>query len=231
MLTFIQYINEMALPRPADRKKTYYHGTSKEEAIVGIMKYGIEPLDLTNDTKYMGSNFTPVKNKVYITPEIRYAVIYALGGDFIGHEFYRSRSDEEYGYLCVINGKNLGDNIQPDEDSIGELLSQGKIKWLTDLANRYLSDEEFNEDDEDEYESQSLLDAVYDGVAEAQTIAGKKLVGYMTDDQKLDLISKGAHIAHEGKLKPNEIWKIKKEDCKLLDKDATNFFTIATKIR
>ena len=52
----------------------------------------------------------------------------------------------------------------------------------------------------------------------------------MTDEQKLQLIDYGAHIAHEGNIFPDEAYKINYSDVGKLKTDGSNFFTIAEKI-
>jgi hypothetical protein len=216
MLTFKQFIAEMAAPRLEDKAKVYYHGTSKEVSISGIMKHGINPPDLTLTKKH---NLTPVEGKVYITPDLRYAIIYCIGGDMLGSKWYdpEFKRNERYGYLVVIDGNNIKD-IQPDEDGIGELIYNKKApSWLMNLANRKLTT--------------TTLRRMADGEYEYFAKAGKILVQLMTDEQKLEIISLGTHIAHTGNIGYKEIWKFDKAKTEQLEKDGSNFFTLAEKIK
>lgn len=72
---------------------------------------------------------------------------------------------------------------------------------------------------------------IMDGEYEYWAKAGKVLNKKMTDQEKLQLIDLGAHIAHTGNLKPKEAWAMPKTDNKLLKKDASNFFKIAKRIK
>lgn len=214
--TFKQYISEMAVPRQEDLSKTYYHGTSTEKAIDGIIKNGINPPDLTFKPK---NNLTPVEGKVYITPELRYAIIYAIGGDMLGSKWYdpEFKRNEQYGYLVVIDGNQLKD-IQPDEDGLGELLYDKKApNWLQKLAQLNLAPSTLNKISQGEYSYFAK--------------AGKVLVKKMSDQQKLEIISLGTHIAHTGNIQYKEIWKFDKLKTEQLEKDGSNFFKLAEKIK
>jgi hypothetical protein len=61
--------------------------------------------------------------------------------------------------------------------------------------------------------------------------AGKKLLPLMTDEQKLQLISLGAHVAHTGKLIPSAAYKIDGHKIGELRRDGSNFFDVAEKVR
>ena len=83
ILNEIEKIIEMAAPRETDVSKIYYHGTSTDEAANGILKNGISVPDLTSRSGAL----RPVDGKVYITPSIKYAYIYGLGGDMAGTDY------------------------------------------------------------------------------------------------------------------------------------------------
>ena len=247
-----------------DPRKVYYHGTS-EKAARGIMRNGIQPPDLTVNPRHA---LSPVKGKVYITPHLKYALVNGS-------------------HIFVIPGKELRE-IQPDEDSIGEMISKRKPRWLHDLAEEVLSDmyskypyrvglrrdldwdfdidrttqeaylEENNDvpldlDDEDslfefadwlevnpryddgdwwEYNEEDIYTNVMGGEYLYWAMAGKILLSrHLTDEQQLDLINEGAHIAHEGKITPTECWKIHKSKAPLLKKNGSNFFQVAERCR
>jgi hypothetical protein len=237
----IDYVlhTSMAMPREVDFNKTYYHGTSKEENAKSILQNGIQPPDLTLKKKH---KLTPEKGKVYITPALDYALIYALGynmaGQDISDQYDVKEKKEIYGYIFVIDGKQLKD-IQPDEDGVGEILYDyvamkngkstlagsglnkeqlSKLKWLDDLAKYVLTPLQY----------QKVIR--YDDYADF-AVAGKKLNKYMSEQQKLELIDAGAHIAHEGKIDFKECWRIDKRRSQELNRDGSNFFQIAEKIR
>jgi hypothetical protein len=59
-------------------------------------------------------------------------------------------------------------------------------------------------------------------------IAGKKLQKSLSAQMKLKLIDMGAHIAHNGGVKPYECWLFNKNNINKLDSKASNFFEFAT---
>lgn len=224
MITFKQFLSEMAAPTAGQKALTYYHGTSSEKAGQSILKNGIEPGDIVMPEKHKpkkGANLVPVPGKVYITPELKYAQIYAIGGDMAGSDW--KPKNQEYGYLFAIDGKDLQD-IQPDEDSIGEMVTYAyrgdkhreELQWLVRLAMSKLTAGQWRK----------LVDGEYTMWAHA----GKKLLPLLSDAQKLQLIDLGAHVAHTGKLIPKEAWRIDLNRIKDLKRDASNFFQIAEKV-
>jgi hypothetical protein len=215
-MRFKQYINEMAMPRELDLKKTYYHGTSKDKFGKSILKKGINPPNLTVKKKGL---LTPVEGKVYITPNLKYALIYALGANMIGSDSlpnFITKKGSQNMYIFVIDGKQLKD-IQPDEDSVGEMIYNKKPMWLYNMADDILA--------------ASTMRRIMDGEYSYWAKGGKVLLKKMTDQQKLELIDAGAHIAHTGTLKPKEAWILPKTDNHLLEKDGSNFFKLAKRIK
>lgn len=233
LLTNDDKLTEMATPRQSDLSKTYYHGTSDRLAGESIIKSGIEPPDLS----FRSDNLKPVEGKIYITPDIKYAQIYAIGGDMAGNQNWSERynklsedDDDRFGYLFVIDGKDLVD-IQPDEDSIGEMINKKKPEWIHNLAKPILQKEWYEDEDEEGGDfSTTLYKAVMNGEYEAWATAGKIIVDKLSDSQKLTLIDNGAHIAHTGKIYPREAWRIDKADIYKLKRDASSFFEVAKKI-
>lgn len=223
MISFKTFIHEMAAPRAADKSKLYFHGTSSEKAGQSILKNGIEPGNIVMPERYKkskGPNLTPVQGKVYITPDLAYAQMYAIGGDIAGHDM----GETGIGYLFVINGNDLR-NIDPDEDSIGQLASEAangnkystELRWLANLARQKLTVGQWKK----------LLDNDYVMYAHA----GKKLLPFLSDEQKLQLIDLGAHVAHAGKLIPIKAYKIDLTRTKDLKRDASNFFDVAERVQ
>lgn len=219
MSKFQKYL-EMAVPRKQDLAKRYYHGTNKVEDANDIIKNGIKPPDLTLVKK---NKLTPREGKIYITPDIGYAQIYAIGGDFAGSKL--AKVPGKYGFLFVVNGKDLKD-IEPDEDGVGEtlnkLLNQSELNIKEDrlvgLARRVLTPLQFKKLQR------------YDDYADLAA-AGKKIIPSLDIDQKFYFIDKGAHIAHTGTIKPSEAWKIDLNKIPLLVPDGSNFFYHAEKIK
>lgn len=215
------YLEEMAMPRAQDIEKTYYHGTWQDRYAKRIMKEGIQPPDLSIGKKNM---FTPVKGKVYITPNIEYALIYALGANMIGSDSIMpgwKMEGAKYMWIFVIAGTELLD-IEPDEDAVGEMVYNQTPSWLVSLAKSKLTSNQYQK--------------VMDGEYKYWAATGKKLNKIMSDKQKLELIGiagggmQGA-IAHAGALKPKETWKMLKTDNYKLKTNGSNFFKIAKKVK
>ena len=221
-----QILIEMAAPRRVDLNTTYYHGTPKTENAMSIMANGIKPPDLSAHEGYL----RPVEGKVYITPEIRYAQMYALGGDLAGTETSRDiEKYGQYGYVFVIDGQQLKD-IQPDEDSVGEMIYNEEYDWLNDLAEEYLKYEDYNDYGMD-LGYRSLYHAIMGGEYDAWAAGGKILLDVMDNEQMLELIDDGAHIAHAGTLIPKQAWKFDRNKTINLAKDGSNFFKLAEQIK
>ena len=238
MKTFKKYLIEMATPRKSDIAKIYYHGTCKVSDIKSIIDNGINPPDLSRTPEHY---LRPIVGKVYITPALRYAMIYCIGGDMAGHSFTEKDLEKTpYGYLVVIDSQEIKD-IQPDEDSIGKMIYNKKPEWLYNLARVELKYDDYEytytiEDDDDGNEEETeetmgLLSAVEDGLSDAWAYAGKLMLHILTNNQKLRLISLGAHVAHTGKVGYTEIWKFDRRLTPELKKDGSNFFTLAERIK
>jgi len=222
-MSFQNYYFEMAPPRPEDLSRVYYHGTPKPEAALSIFQSGIQPPDLT----LRKGKLRPVEGKVYMTPDIGYAQIYSLGANMADSDMSSmiSRGEPRHGYLFVIDGNEIKD-IQPDEDSVGEFIyyslrddnyiRKNNLWWLMDIASRRLTPLQIRK--------------IKDGEYEEFAHAGKKLMKFITDQQKMSLIDLGAHIAHGGAIIPKELWRIDKMMSKELKKDGSNFFDIAVKV-
>lgn len=218
----LQDLFEMATPSTAHKAKIYYHGTSSELAGENILKSSIQPGSVVLTKKSVkGPSLEPVKGKVYVTPDLKYAQIYAIGGDIAGTDSPRNKG---FGYLFVIDGSQLSD-IQPDEDSVGELIwkaFQGDrkdpiLQRYVNILARALTD--------------GQLKKFKDGDYVMWAHAGKKLLKSMPDEDKLAFIDVGAHIANTGEINFKEAWRIDKAKIKDLKKDASNFFEIAEKVK
>ena len=219
-------IFEMATPRSEDLNTVYYHGTPRKESAESIMANGIKAPNLSNREGYL----RPVEGKIYLTRDLSYAQIYALGGDLAGQNVPDAfKGYGQYGYIFVIDGTQLKD-IQPDEDSVGELVYNEEIEWLDDMAQEFLRFEEYDDFGQD-LGYRNLYDAIMGGEYDAWAAGGKILLDEMSDDQKLYLLDFDVHVAHTGKLEPKETWKIDRNKASDLEKDGSNFFDIAERIQ
>lgn len=236
----------MAQPRESDLEKTYYHGTPDKNDAMAIMQEGIQPPDLTTREQ---TSLTPREGRVYITPSIKYAQIYALGGNYAGHSPRDSMLEKSiYGYLFVIDGGKLKD-IEPDEDSVGKLIERERFDWLNRRARNFMEHEatvdllkEYGVSSEELEEvgrmrgGMNLPLGVYleakDGMVIFQATIGRILMDrVLTDSDKLKILSEDdVHVAHTGPLQPDEAWRVDKRDSEKLRSDGSNFFDVAKRI-
>jgi hypothetical protein len=92
--------------------------------------------------KYRGSVATPISGRIYVSTSLKFALIYALGGDVAGYGIAGRPSDHllsdiknngRYGCLFEVT-VSPGADIVIDEDELGQLAAGGKIKWLENVA-------------------------------------------------------------------------------------------------
>jgi len=216
---------DAAPPTSELKMGTYYHGTPTKERADKIWKDGIKP-DLSVTPEHAISK--PIAGRVYITKNIGYALIYALGGDVAGSKPFSLDSYGQFGYLFVIKGSQLNE-IHPDEDEVGKAIYENKLSWLSTLAKKLLADED-QPDENDDWGS-PLLDGVKVGDYSSWIKAGKLLLPHLTDKQKIEIIEKYGNVAHEGILHPTEMWKIDRHLTPKLKRDGSNFFQIAKKVK
>lgn len=216
MSLFNTYL-EMAQPTTPMKETIYYHGTNTTKNAESIIKNGIDPS--YTDIKYGKSKqiSRPVKNRVYITTDLSYAIMYALGCNCAGTDMSDTGyfKDHPYGYLFKIKGSELYD-IQPDEDSVGGMI----VNSIRKKDYKYLYDKVLTERERRliKYNNEIYNDLIR---------IGKRALKNMSDHEKLRFIQDGAHISHGGKLTPFECWKIDKSKSVNLDKTGKNFFDIS----
>ena len=228
---FEELISEMAKPSGSLLKKIFYHGTSKMDAAENILKQGyLKPRDI----EWEEESFTPVAGKVYLTENIKYATIYAIGGDMMGSKTFQPTSEK--GYIFTVKGKELKD-IQPDEDFVGEMIHNREPEWLYDRAEEVLNDYpewELPEDLQEQLQllGYTLLQAVMEGEYIAWAVAGKILLEELDDGEILELVKiDGNAIAHTGKIKIDKAWEIDTSLIPKIKKDASNIFKLAKRIK
>ena len=229
---FEELINEMAKPSGSLLKKTFYHGTSKMDAAENILKQGyLKPRDI----EWEENSLTPVAGRVYLTEDVKYATIYAIGGDVMGSKTFQPTSEK--GYIFTVKGKELKD-IQPDEDFVGEMIYNKEPEWLYDRAEEVLNDYpewELPEDLQEQLQllGYTLLQAVMEGEYAAWAVAGKILLEEeLDDDEILELVKiDGNAIAHTGKIKIDKAWEIDTSLIPKIKKDASNIFKLAKRIK
>lgn len=220
--TATKMLLEMANPTKEIKSSVFYHGTYDRnggdgvEHASNIANSGIVPPDLEGKKE---THLTPVHGHTYSTPDIGYAQMYALGGNFAGHDFSDSnwKPKHTYGYIFSFSGKRLSD-VQPDEDSVGELYGRGKVPdFVNELAKKHTTIRTRNMTKEGVYSYYAKL--------------GKQIIPHMTDDQKLELIHKhGAHVANKGSITPDRVYRIPMGKVKHLNRDGSNFFDHAEEL-
>lgn len=192
-------LSEMAPPIGYLSSKDWYHGASPDR-IASIMHDGyLKPSDLVK--KGSRSQMAPQFGKVYLTHDIVEGIGYAFFR--AGAHMSSDRQDKgSKAYLVVVDGGALKD-VEPDEDIIADLLpdydsnmenGRHKFQWLRDMATRY-APKAFQK-----YER--MGDYAYG------TALGKTLMKYLTDDQKIELITHGKKMAHGGEIPIREVWEL-----------------------
>lgn len=224
MKSFKSYLVEMATPSQHHKNVVYYHGTSTEAKAKSIFTHGLDPSETIVKYGSRNSQMKPEEGSVYITPQLQYAMIYALGGDFFGHNPNQNdiKRDGEFGYVFEISGNELV-NIGPDEDAVGELIYRAMDKSLKPNENvaanivlkyvKHLTDNQFKK--------------IKDGQYSYFASGGKKINKFLSDSDKLLIIDSGSHISHKGKLKISKCWRFSRLDTKEIKKDGSNFFDYA----
>lgn len=151
----------------------------------------------------------PVEGRTYATSDPEYALIYALGANMAGNEMSEETrkwitEKGRYGHIFEIDNDSLN-RIQPDEDAVGEAVSNETYPWLNELAEEHLHR------DYDEF-GWSQLDRIMRGEYADWAHGGKRLVGLMTQEQKYQMIRDGASIANLGEMTFKNVWRIDKMD-------------------
>lgn len=223
---------------PETRAKTYYHGTCCEDKALSILRDGLDPSK--TEVKYGAKKpfLRPIDGHVYVTPNPGYAMIYALGGDVAGTDFFSSQygknfieKDGRYGFLFVIRGEDMTDAV-PDEDDVGAIVGSllsghryQKFDWalIDTVAYRLKSEAEINF-------SPSTLRRVKDGDMAWCAKVGKKLLKVLPQNVLQVLIKANSSLAHSGHLKVSECWKIDKTRCAELAKDGSNLKSIGERV-
>jgi len=226
----------MAKPSSSILEKTYFHGTSTFKAAKSIAQDGkIIPANLVDPLGYKAARGIqkPIEGRSYLTTDIAYALVYALAGDVAGHEFDSKRKnniEDPYGFVFEISGRELTD-VQPDEDGVGQVVADmlrkkngqsllykfapsDELKMsMWKLINKHLTSKE----------EQKLVV----GFDNDETRIGKKMLKYMSDEDKIEMIEAGVHVGHLGAVIPSKVYVVKKSRSADFKRDGTNFFQIA----
>lgn len=226
------HLTEMAAPSKEIKGATFYHGTydkrgggDGKDIAQHIVTHGIQPPELSDKKE---TALKPVEGMTYTTHDIGYAQMYALGGNIAGSDFSNSnwKPKHSHGYIFSFKGNRLSD-VQPDEDSVGELyykyhrgdvVNGAKIPdYIDQLAKKHATAHTRNKAKEGEYAHWAKL--------------GKSVIPHMTDEQKLEVISQHkSHVANRGNIIPDRAYRIPMDKIKHLKKDGSNFFDHAEEL-
>lgn len=205
--------------------KKYFHGCSVESSAKKIMTEGLVPGNIVG-SRAKGF-LEPMAGKVYLTPSLGYAAIYALGAGMVGIDLSSDHGRElvnrggSIGYIFVVNGSDLSD-VEPDEDFVGEAIARGlngnrgvsaADQEVARIASRFVHP--------------SRLAKVRDGYVAFQASVGKQVMSKISPDLKIRLIEQGASIAHHGPIMPREAWALPKERFSEISNNGDGFFQIA----
>lgn len=198
---------EMLAPR-------YFHGAGREDGdVASILKNGLVPPDFVADGRTKNSALRPVKGKVYLTPELKYARLYGR-------------------HIFVVTREQLGD-LQPDEDQVGQVYYYLKLKrgdgYSYDHRRVHASDPDhiaFMDKliaPENAYMGSLLVNLaertlgertlryMRDGEYIWWAKGGKALLKKMPDFLVKWLVGLGLHVAHDGPIMPAEGWELPPE--------------------
>ena len=206
-------------PTPVIRSRTYWHGTANRKAAEGIIKEGIRPSNEVDPHLYIDDeSVVPQSGRIYLG-RLDVAVQYASGASM------HSAREEEC-YLFKIDGEQLIEDCEPDEDFIGALAYRYAGYTLHDLVLQPNDFDLFqhlysipvgqlsflhlaiqkaeNEADDDEetlfHGSPDWTDFVH---------AGNRVMQYLDDSDKLKIIeSFNTPVAHKGAIRPVAGWSV-----------------------
>lgn len=224
----------------------YYHGTSTSKAGLSILENGLVTQSHADMGRSGRASLHPVENRTYLTPSLRYGVIYCLGASMLGNEMSQNLiGDEVTGYLFVIDDTDL--DLIPDEDELGDVIRTGYRmvqkgeKFHQSMDNPMFAEAISNDPSiaiklyylADQYLTARQKEKLYHGYEyDILAIAGKKILKVMTQDWKDKLVSMGCHAsASNHTIIPSEAWAFDKRKSASLDYHGKNFFELARRIR
>lgn len=156
----------------------YYHGCDNAKQGEVLMSTGILQPQVTVKTM---SHIVGLMGKVYVTPEIEYAMNFAK---------HNERQGGAFGYLAMVKGESIV-NPTPDEDYVSYTLTR-LLKKRTDYIVSYEENFYRNVDAWSDEQKKQVMDLRYKLtsaqqsalMSDMQTISsasniGKKLIGYM----------------------------------------------------
>ncbi len=224
----------------------YYHGTSSEKAAKSIIKNGLIPQSHKDMGRTGKKSLDPVADMTYMTPNLRYAIIYALGANMLGKKLPNHLIKDRYGYIFVIP-ENTISHRQPDEDEVGHAIRESyECLYTNKQHSRNMDNQQFGDN---LFKRRDIMEALvsvankfltplqkeklfkgyeYDILA----VAGKKILKVMPEYLRKELVDMGCHVSSSDKIiKPSEVWRFDKNKSELLDYHGSNFFELAQQVK
>ena len=199
----------------------YYHGTALWRDAQSIIANGLKPPEIS--TTKTRTNLAPQKGYVYLTPNLRYAIGYAIGFRMMENDRLKLRIPYEgneqkfkwvtkehgrYGFVFKVNASTIQKDLQPDEDVVGTLFSAAMFKnnihfYLEDFLPKNVLDAA--KTDQQKFD---LFIAYVKKVVSEATI--KKLINeYQNSDQMISWASKVGKIALRKMPLEMKLWLVK----------------------
>lgn len=220
-----------------------YHGTKEEALAKAILACG----EIRPGAAVQGrGHLAPLQGRTYLTRDIRYAAVYALGGDFVGTTMDddRIKVRGRHGYVFACDPSELCDP-QPDEDCVGAFIGRHtKRRWDTStMPWRNLGLHVDIPQDDPDYVQKLVMwrkiatamtprqfERSAEGLIAYQSSGGKRALKVLNAHDKALLVKWGAHVAHLGPIKPKACWRIDRTKSAKIAKDGSNFLEIAEQV-
>ena len=151
------------------------------------------------------------------------------------------------GFLFVVPGAELGD-IQPDEDDVGWMFSLlSPASWIKGdpYDTKYMEDSHrrlanaLRDDPRRAGYFRHVLDGaltdnqkrhIRDGMYAYFSAGGKRAMRYLSDADKLWLVTHGCHVANAGTVTPSQAWRFDRGAVGRIARDGSNFFEVAQRV-
>ncbi len=226
-------------------KKPLYHGTKTIAAANAIIHSGVieAQCDIKMGRKPRGA-LTPIQGHCYLTPNIKYACIYALGGNMVGMDYKLRKGEDRYGFVFVIRDSSSL-TLVPDEDEIGHYLREAPDIINGKYYNRHMDNlafgEEMGKDKALAYEMKAIAERYltknqqdrlwHDYEYDIMAIVGKKLMKFIPSSTKQKLVDMGCHVSTPEKVTFDEVWRLDKTKNPDIGFQAQYFFEVAKRIK
>ncbi len=211
-----------------------YHGCPSPTAGASILDSGILRPRETSGRGLLA----PVAKRVYFTPELRTAAIYALGGVFMGaepNEHIMREGKEGFVFTAEVDPAKC----IPDEDCVGFVLAESSR--LDDPVSPYSDHPTLARAlREEPGMAYSLADTIgramtanqrhlaEEGYIAYMASGGKRALPKLSERQRVWMIEHGSNLSHLGEVRWQAAWKLDKQLCRNLAHDGSNLLEVAT---